>query len=123
MDLRSFRHIVALARHLNYTKASRELGISQSALSRSVQSIEQQAGVRLFDRDRGGVHLTSVGKTFVDQATALLRDANHIEQSLRRAAGGTESGVVFGMTPVAAAALLSSVLTENLISHPDLRYQ
>ena len=55
MDLRGLRHVVVLSRLLSYTKAARELHLTQSALSRSIQAIEKDAHVNLFDRDRGGV--------------------------------------------------------------------
>lgn len=123
MDLRSLRHVVTLARLLSYTKAADALGLSQSALSRSIQAIEQRAKVRLFDRDRGGVHLTAVGRDFAERAAALLREADDLDRLLARAAGGAEGEVAFGMAPLPAAALLPQVLSHSLAAHPDLRSQ
>jgi DNA-binding transcriptional LysR family regulator len=121
MDLRSLRHVVVLARKLSYTKAAEELGLSQSALSRSIQAIEQRAGVRLFDRDRGGVHLTAVGRDFVERAAALLRESDELDVLLRRAGSGAQGKIAFGMAPLPAAVLLPVVLSESLASTPDLR--
>jgi DNA-binding transcriptional LysR family regulator len=123
MDLRSLRHVAALARLLSYTKAADALGLSQSALSRSIQAIEQRAGVRLFDRDRGGVHLTAVGRVFAERATGLLREADDLDRLLSRAASGSEGEVVFGMAPLPAAALLPAVLSESLAARPKVRCQ
>ena len=67
IELRSLRHVVVLSRLLSYTKAAQELCMTQSALSRSIQTTEEQLKARLFDRDRGGVHLTTLGRTFVCQ--------------------------------------------------------
>lgn len=120
MDLRSLRHVVVLARRLSYTKAAEELGLSQSALSRSIQAVEARAKVRLFDRDRGGVHLTGVGRTVVDRAAALLREADDLERTLSRAARGAEGEVAFGMAPLPAAALLPATLAEALAVRPQL---
>jgi DNA-binding transcriptional LysR family regulator len=121
MDLRSLRHVVVLARKLSYTKAAEELGLSQSALSRSIQAIEQRANVRLFDRDRGGVHITTVGRDFVERAAALLRESDELDQLLRRAGSGTQGKIDFGMAPLPAAALLPAALSEGLASTPELR--
>ena len=49
MDLRRLKHVVVLAKLLSYTKAAEELCITQSALSRSIQALEKQANVKLFD--------------------------------------------------------------------------
>lgn len=120
MDLRSLRHVVVLARRLSYTKAAEELGLSQSALSRSIQAVEARAKVRLFDRDRGGVHLTAVGRTVADRAAALLREADDLDRLLDRAAKGAEGEISFGMAPLPAAALLPAVLAEALAARPQL---
>ena len=54
-DLRQIRHLVTLGKELSFTKAAKELGITQPALTRSIQTIEDKAQVRLFDRDRGRI--------------------------------------------------------------------
>ena len=83
MDLRSLKHVVVLSKLLSYTKAAQEFCLTQSALSRSIQSIERHANAHLFDRDRSGVHLTRVGRTFVERATALLREADELDRMLQ----------------------------------------
>jgi DNA-binding transcriptional LysR family regulator len=121
MDLRSLKHVVVLAKLLSYTKAAQELCLTQSALTRSIQSIERRANARLFDRDRSGVHLTPVGRAFVDRAAALLREADDLERMLRRSTNADVGEVSFGMGPLAAQALLPAVLPETLTNKPELR--
>jgi DNA-binding transcriptional LysR family regulator len=121
MDLRSLRHVVVLSRLLSYTKAAQELCITQSALTRSIQSIERRANARLFDRDRGGVHLTKVGRDFVERATALLREADDLDRMLRRSTNADVGEVSFGMGPLAAQALLPGVLPNAIKAKPELR--
>lgn len=121
MNLRSLNHVVVLARRLSYRKAAEELGLSQSALSRSIQAVEQRAGVRLFDRDRAGVHLTSVGRAYVERAAVLLRDAEDLDRVLRRHASGAQGEIAFGIAPLLAPALAPAALSAMLASAPDLR--
>ena len=121
IDLRTCRHVVALARLLSYTKAAQEMCITQSALSRSIQAIEKHAKVKLFDRDRSGVHVTAVGRDFVERATLLLRDAEDVERMLQRGANADVGEVAFGLGPLAAQALLPSVLPEMFATKPQLR--
>ena len=110
MDHRTLRRIVTLARVLSFTKAAHELGISQSVLSRSVQAFERQARVRLFDRDRSGVHLTPVGRAFADRAAALLREEDDLNRMLERASGGADGDIAIGMAPLSVSACLPAVL-------------
>jgi DNA-binding transcriptional LysR family regulator len=121
MELRSLRHVATLARLRSFTKAAEELGLTQPALSRSIQAVEQAAKVRLFDRDRGGARLTPVGRFFAERASALLRDAEDLERLMERVAGGSEGEVAFGMAPLLAASFGPTVLAEMLRESPDLR--
>jgi DNA-binding transcriptional LysR family regulator len=123
MDLRVLRHIVVLSRLLSYTKAAEELRITQSALTRSIQAIERDADVRLFDRDRGGVRLTVIGRTFAASAAALLREADELQRTLEQSASGHAGEVRFGIAPLPAKALLVPLLCKVLPERPELRTQ
>ena len=120
MDLRRLKHVVVLAKLLSYTKAAEELCITQSALSRSIQALEKQANVKLFDRDRSGVYLTAVGRDFVKRASQLLRDADDLERSLHRSASAEIGEVAFGIGPLAAQALLTHALPQLFANKPEL---
>ena len=60
------------ARHGSFAGAAKELGTSQPAVSRHIASLEQQLGIRLFDRSRTGVRLTEEGRRFYERAAAGL---------------------------------------------------
>jgi len=61
LDLRQLRHVLALDRHRNFGRAAEAIGLTQPALSRSLQALEDEIGARLFDRDRSRVEPTAVG--------------------------------------------------------------
>lgn len=63
----------AVARLGNFTAAARELDLTQGAISRQVQALEDQLGVRLVDRNRHSVSLTPAGETFAEGVRAGLR--------------------------------------------------
>ena len=123
MDLRTARYIVCLTEHLNFTKAARELDLTQSALSRSVQQIEQVLGFRLFDRDRGGVQLTAMGRIVVDGAKELLQHSMSFDDLLSRLQVGAQTSVKFGMARTAAAALLPQILQAEMAEEPGLQHR
>lgn len=120
LQLRSLRHLVILSERLNYARAAEELGLSQSALSRSIQALERQLGMRLFDRDRAGVSLTSQGRLIVERAGILLADAEDLERESLLTARGEVGRIRLGMTPMLARALLPRVLSERLKIAPDV---
>lgn len=120
LELRSLRYLFALSRRLSYARAAEDLGISQSALSRSIQSLEGQLGMRLFDRDRAGVTLTPQGRLVVDRAAVLLADADDLERQFLLSAHAQAGRIRFGMVSLLARALLSGVLSERLTAAPDV---
>lgn len=120
IELRSLRHVVALARTLSYSRAAEELGISQPALTRSIQAIERQVGMRLFDRDRGGVGLTPAGRRFAERGRQLVSDAEAFEREVLLTARGEGGRIRFGVAPIPARALLSGALAKRLEAAPEL---
>jgi DNA-binding transcriptional LysR family regulator len=117
---RNLRHVVTLARHLSYSRAAEALGLTQPALTRSIQVVERAIDIRLFDRDRAGVRLTSQGQQFVERARALLPDVEDFDAHARRLATGDEGRIKFGMAPLPAWTLLPSALQERIGAVPGL---
>lgn len=75
IELRHFRYVLAVAEQESFTAAAEQLGITQPALSRAIQAVEETVGSRLFDRGRHGATLTEAGTVFRDDAVALDRMA------------------------------------------------
>lgn len=120
LELRNLRHMLALARRLNYARAAEDLGITQPSLTRSIQALERQLGVRLFDRDRSGVSLTTQGGMFAERAGFLIADADDLERQSQRGAQGEAGRIRFGMAPMPARALLSRLLPDRLQAAPEV---
>ncbi|MGH8440901.1 MAG: helix-turn-helix domain-containing protein [Pseudomonas sp.] len=62
IDLKRIRHTVLLSEELHFSRAAERANLSQTAFSRSIQSLEADLGVRLFDRDTRSVMLTAAGR-------------------------------------------------------------
>lgn len=120
LDLRNLRYLVTLARRANYARAAEDIGISQPALTRSIQSLERQLGMLLFDRDRSGVYLTPQGREFVEGAAVLLENAEELERRASMSATGSQGRVRFGAAPMPARALLPETLLGRLSEAPQL---
>jgi DNA-binding transcriptional LysR family regulator len=114
MDLHKIRHAVTLAHVQNFTKAAHELNITQSALSRSIQSLESECQLQLFDRNRGRVTLTQAGREFMHHAESLLRSEAKLRNVIESAFAGEGGRITIGATPLAARVLLTPVLAERV---------
>jgi LysR family transcriptional regulator, glycine cleavage system transcriptional activator len=73
------------ARHENFARAAEELGLTASAVSHHVRTLESALGVRLFRRHARGAHLTSEGRQLADCASAALADIDATAGALKKA--------------------------------------
>src|SRR5262249_53518117 len=72
------------------------------------------------DRNRGGVHLTILGREIAKRAIALVREADQFERTLQQSAEGLQDSVTFGMGHLPAKALLPQVMAQELTDNPAL---
>lgn len=91
VELRHLRAFVTVAARRTFTAASRELLITQPALSRTVQQLEETVGTRLLDRTPHGVELTATGGELFERLRGVLRD---LDTAL--AAAGGHAGLRIG---------------------------
>jgi LysR family transcriptional regulator, glycine cleavage system transcriptional activator len=86
LTLAGLRGFEAAARHMSLTKAATELNLTQSAISRQVQGLEEELGVALFARKAREIALTPAGAEWLPQVQATLRELDQSVERLRRAA-------------------------------------
>jgi DNA-binding transcriptional LysR family regulator len=85
MELRHLRYFVAVAEELHFRRAAERLHVAQPAVSEQVRKLEQELGVRLFDRTQRSVSLTAAGAALLEEARHVLRHAEVARQAARSA--------------------------------------
>jgi DNA-binding transcriptional LysR family regulator len=80
VELYQLRTFVTVADSGHITRAAEKLHLSQPAVSAHVKALEEELGVRLFDRDPGGMLLTRAGRQLREQAEKILAEAEHLRQ-------------------------------------------
>ncbi len=108
----------AAARHLSFTRAAEELYLTQSALSRQVQALEEQLGTALFERRHRALLLTEAGQVLLGTAKGILGD---LEQAIARIRRDQAAQPVTLSTAIPFAALwLLPRLPQFRAQHPEL---
>lgn len=100
--------------------ASRELAMSQPAVSKSIHELEQQLDGTLFVRGKRGVVLTQFGSLFERHAKALLAELRHLAEDLNDWQSGTSGHVIVGSLITASATLLPEAITRLRRAVPDV---
>jgi DNA-binding transcriptional LysR family regulator len=85
VELRHLRYFVAVAEELHFRRAAERLHVAQPAVSEQVRKLEQELGVRLFDRTQRSVALTTAGVALLDEARHVLRHAELAQHAARSA--------------------------------------
>jgi DNA-binding transcriptional LysR family regulator len=113
MELRQLRYVIAVAEERNITRAAERLGMQPPPLSRQISAIEREIDAKLFRRKPRGVELTDAGRTFLDNARAVLAQVDHALEATRRTARGEQGRISVGYSSsVAFHALVPRIIRE-----------
>jgi len=113
--LRAFE---AVARHLNFRAASEDLSLTQSAVSRQIQALEQEVGIPLFLRHTRAVELTSAGALLLRTVLPALEQMDSAVRQIRRSAG--RKSVAISTWASFASMWLIPRLEAFQSEHPDI---
>lgn len=112
-----YRYFLATSEAGSFTKAADDLGVTQSTLSRRIEHLERQLGVRLFVRSQSGVNLTPEGESILDAAREVEAKIHDIQRNLigsdKRLQGTVRISVTDGLASFWIAPRLAGFQTDN----------
>lgn len=111
MELRVLNYFVATAQELNMTRAAQKLLVSQPALSRQIADLEDELGVKLFNRQPRHLTLTPAGQYLYEQAKEILTLASKTKSNLQ------SSSVISGDLTIAAGESFAMQRLMNIVSN------
>ena len=104
------RYFVAVAEMENVSRAAVKLHVSQPALSRQIRDLEDELGFSLLERTAKSVRLTDAGRAFLDNARALLQNADDAVTKARAVASAEPTELHVGYSPTPFAEILPKIL-------------
>jgi LysR family pca operon transcriptional activator len=117
------RHLAmveAVASHRTLLQAARTVGVSQPALTKTIQTVEALIGVQLFARSPRGMLTTPYGEAVAQTARLVRAELLRLEQEIARLSGVSRGTVVVGALPTAMAGILPGALARLRTLYPGL---
>lgn len=112
MELRHLKYFVAVAEEMHFGRAAKRLHIAQPPLSQQILNLEEELGVKLFDRTRRNIQMTDAGTYFLKEAQHILLHAEQAAETARRIYRGQAGRLVVGFV----GSVIHTFLPEGLRS-------
>jgi DNA-binding transcriptional LysR family regulator len=123
MELRHLRYFVAVAEELHFSRAAERLGIAQPPLSQQIRQLEDEIGVRLFNRGSRRIELTEAGTTLLEEARQILRHVDKAVRATNSTGHGKSGRLAIGFVGSAMADVLPTILRAFRQRHPRVELE
>ena len=120
MDYRHLKYFMEVAQQKSFSKAARNLHISQSAISRMIKSLEEELGVTLFIRNAKTVEITAPGTIFYNYAKRCLFVFEHLKSDFENEFKLKQDTIEIGLPPITDAHVFAKLLGEFKRTYPQI---
>ncbi len=110
MNRRQLEYAVRLTEVRSFSKLSEEIGISQPALSKQIGVLEQELGVKLFDRSTSPLTVTPAGAHFAEKAARLVFECDQLRHTMGRFQSGEAGRLTIGVSPFRCQYLMPRII-------------
>ncbi len=118
MTLQQFEYIIALDEYRHYVNAAEHCFVSQPNLTMQVKKLEEEIGVRIFDRDKKPLQPTEIGREVISRARQILRDSRQLKEFVKHEKESVEGEFTIGIIPTLAPYLLPNFLPQFIKENP-----
>ena len=120
MNTKQLQYVLALAETRNFSQVAEQMGITQPALSKQIQHIEKELGVKLFDRNHSPLTLTPAGEYFVRSAREMVYREEQLRKAMEQFQSGDSGRLVIGVTPFRSLYLMPELVKKIRTRYPGV---
>lgn len=120
MTLQQLEYIIAVYRFKQFGKAADYCNVTQPTLSAMVQKLEEELGVKIFDRKKKPVEVTPIGQKVIEQAWKVIVRARKLKEIVTEEKHSLEGPFNIGILPTIAPYLIPNVFPKLMNSHPEM---
>lgn len=123
MDFNQFEYVITVAEEKSFSKAASKLYISQPSLSQYIMRLEQQLGLKLFDRSTNPITLTYAGEKYIESAKSILNLNDKLQEQLGEINGLSKGRIRIGIPIPTERYILTRVLPEFNKKYPEIEIE
>ena len=125
MEIKHLRYFISVVEsNYNLLEASKNIFISQPALSQMISSFEKKENVILFERSNGRLQgLTPPGQLFYDYAKQVLEQHDDMMAQLQKASTKLKGKIKVGIPPFVLSIVFSEIMTQLILNNPDVQIE
>ncbi|MCH8551376.1 MAG: LysR family transcriptional regulator [Natronospirillum sp.] len=120
MDIQSLEALIAISTHGSFSAAAERLHLTQPAISKRIQNLEQQVGASLFDRDGRRIHLTDAGKLLLPAAQRILQEVDNAQRTMQNLNQQVSGTLTFATSHHIGLHRLPQLLSRFIESNPEV---
>ncbi len=121
MTITQLQYVLAVAEHQNFTKAALKVFVTQPTLSMQIQKLEDELGVKIFDRSKKPIQLTETGRKIVNQARNIVNESDRIQDIVDQEKGFIGGTFRLGIIPTIMPTLLPMFLNNFIKKYPKVK--
>ncbi|TVZ27601.1 LysR family hydrogen peroxide-inducible transcriptional activator [Gillisia sp. Hel_I_86] len=121
MTITQLQYVLAVAEHQNFTKAAQKVFVTQPTLSMQIQKLEDELGVKIFDRTKKPIQLTETGRKIVNQARNIVNESDRIQDIVDQEKGFIGGAFRLGIIPTIMPTLLPMFLNNFIKKYPKVK--
>jgi DNA-binding transcriptional LysR family regulator len=118
-EIRELHHLLSIDEFRHFGRAAQAVGLSQPALTKSLQRFETALGAKLFERSRANVTPTPVGKEVLIRARRLVKEAAALKRAVDQLSGVEVGSVTIGVGPAMSESYVADAIAEVSNRHPQ----
>lgn len=123
MNSRQLQYVLMLAKTRNFSQAAQNLNMSQPAFSKHIISLENEIGVKLFDRGTNPLSLTPAGEFFIDKAQKIILEEDILLKTMEKYKSGERGKLVIGAVPFRSSYMIPSLIKKVKEKYPHLQIE
>ncbi len=120
MNYRQIEYAIMLSKTLNFSLVAEELGLTQPTLSKQIQSLEKELGIKIFDRNHVPMRITPAGEFFLSEAKEIIYKESELKKQLEGFKKGERGRLVIGVTPFRSLCLMPAMIKTFKEKYPEV---